>query len=619
MDKSEDDDFAVDAEFPDPKETGGPPDDWRAPSFYDRVERDWWWNGRPDPCPVKPLGFCAGDYIFVTAAGERRSFRSQHLHSSGGLTDLFGGHLWWPLRHFRKWDHEKGSHVGGLRRQDCIAALIRRCGDEGVYDGAIAHRGVGTWRGPDGRPIVHTGDRIFADGQVHQPGAMIGDALYLVGALRQAPSYINVGRNGYEWAPCGADVGHTVVAHIDEWHWLDVEARDLFVGGLWCDMLGPALRWKPHKFVRAPAGSGKTSLLKYVRALLGGSAHPIERTYSKAQLEERYSHTACALLLDESESDTEAERLRKVFDLVLLLSDEGAVGGRFKRDIDLHGIFTMVATLTEEWRSTIRSRVAALELRPFRDRLDHPPAPPETIIAMTAKAAELSAGLRARAIARWDLFHENLGLIRRRILELGGDPRDADQVGHLLAGWACMTGDAPIDADELRRLDRFSGYIRSLVDAEDGTDDPMDLWNVMLGLPVQSWRGGDQMILGQLIARGRRAENTDIRRTLLGYGLRFHRVGDERYDQAWVAVANKHPGLDRLLAEYPQYRGPKRAQILSGLRRVVDGVGVVEAKPSDGPMRFAGPQSRAILIPPELLPSLEQEREATGEGSAAVE
>jgi hypothetical protein len=30
--------------------------------------------------------------------------------------------------------------------------------------------------------------------------------------------------------------------------------------------------------------------------------------------------------------------MKAVLDLLLLLSDEGAVGGRFKRDIDLHGI-----------------------------------------------------------------------------------------------------------------------------------------------------------------------------------------------------------------------------------------------------------------------------------------
>jgi hypothetical protein len=59
-----------------------------------------------------------------------------------------------------------------------------------------------------------------------------------------------------------------------------------------------------------------------------------------------------------------------------------------------------------------------------------------------------------------------------------------------------------------------------------------------------------------------------------------------------------------------QYRA-KRSQILVGLRRQVDGQ-IVEAKPSLGAVRFAGPQSRALLLPPAVLPSLADEEIATG-------
>jgi hypothetical protein len=606
------DDFAVDSDFPAPDPGGGPPDDWARPSFYDRERGDWYWQRRPDPCPVTPLGFRAGEYIFVTAAGEHRGFRSNQLHNRGGLADLFAGRLAWPLRHFRKWDHEKGQHTGGLQEKQCVAMLIRLCDDAGYYDGSQPHRGVGTWRGADGAPIVHAGDRVFAQGRIHGPGTVIDDALYVIGSTRQAPAYENAGRDGYAWRPADLGLCHLVGAHLDEWHWQDAEARELFLGGLWCDMLGDAPLWKPHKFVRAPAGSGKSTLLKYVRALLGGAAHPIQRTYSKARLEEHFAHTSCALLLDEVESDTEAERLRKIFELVLLLSDDGATGGRFNREIDLHGLITMVATVKDDWKATIKSRVVCLELRSLLDRPDHPPAPAETLVAMTARAAEISPALRARAIERWPLFLENLALARARILDLGGTPRDADQLGHLIAGWACMTADTPMSADDVAALDRFAPYIVSVVDAQDGADDAGDFVNVLFGLPAQSWRGGDQLTLGQLIARARLPDNHDARRTLLGYGLRFHRVQGEGFDRAWLAIANKHPGLDRLLGDYPQYKGGRRGQILAGLVRHLDGQ-TLKAQPSDGALRFAGVQSRAYLLPPELLPSLADERQATGE------
>lgn len=612
----DDDDFAVDSDLSEPREGGGPPDDWTRPSYYDRKLREWYWLGKADACPVTPLGFRGGEYIFVTAAREIRGFRSSQLHGRGGITDLFAGKMWWPLKHFRKWDAEAQKSVGKLQEKTCVARFIDLCTVAGLYDGSQPHRSVGTWRGPEGRPIVHSGDRIFDAGKIHGPGAVIDGALYVIGSNRQAPDYLNEGGPGlgsFSWAPAPLSVCQTVAAHLDEWNWQDLEARDLFMGGLLCDMLGDAPLWKPHKFVRAPAGSGKSTLLKYVRALLGGSAHPIQRTYSKARLEEHFAHTACALLLDEAESDTDVERLRKITDLVLLLSDDGATGGRFQREIDLHGLITMVATVRDDWRSTIKSRVVCLELRSLLERKDKPPLPSEGVTALIEKAHQISPALRARAIAVYPtLFVENLKLIRARILELGGTPRDGDQLGHVIAGWACMTSDQVLSADELRALDRFLPYIVSLADAEDGADDAGDFTNVLFGLPAQSWRGGDQLTIGQLVARGRKSENHDVRRTLLGYGLRFDRVQGENFEQAWLAIANRHPGLDRLFGEYAQYKGSRRAQILAGLSRKV-GEQVYQAKPSDKPLRFAGVQSRAYLLPPELLPSLDEEKLATGE------
>jgi hypothetical protein len=619
--------FAAESERPDPVEgvstREGPPDDWSSPSWYDYRRAEWWFRfvegagheWRRDPPPARPIGHVDGSYIFVTAAGELRRFTASALHNKGGLADLFGGDLRWPRRHYPGRDRE-GNPTDRPSIPHCMESLIGACVAAGYYDGAIPHRSVGTWRGVDGLPVVHAGDAVFAGGEILDPGSQVGEALYVVGGARQAPAHRLKGAGGFEWLPADVSAGHAIAALLDEWHWQDDEARDLFLGGLFCDLLGDAPTWKPHRFVRAPAGSGKSTLLKLQRAILGGSAHPVQRTYSKAYLEQHFAHTACALLLDESESDTEAERVRKLWDLVLLLSDDGASGGRGTsggqaRQIDLRGSVTMVATLTEAWKTTIRSRVAFLELRPLAQRADRPPSPPSAVAKQLERAAALSPGLRARAIVRFGLFQQNLAIARTRILELGGAPRDADQIGHLVAGWATMTSDQPLDAADVAELERFRPYILTVVDEEDGADDASELLNVLWGLPAPAWRGGDQLTIGQLVARARFDDAIEARRSLLAMGFRFHKLPAETWSQAWLAIANKHPALDRLLVDYPQFRGPKRSQILVGLRRVVDGQ-VVEAKASDAPMRFAGPQSRALLLPPAVLPSLADEEIATG-------
>ncbi len=482
-DKEEENDFAIDSEFPqrdDDKE--GPPDDWDLPYWFDFARLEFWycWRAkdgdvgtwRRDPPPARPRGHAAGEYHFITAAGEVRAFTSSALHGRGGLADLFGGDVRWATRHFPAKD-KSGAATGRPNAQLCMERLIYVCRQTAYIDGSLQVRSVGTWRGPDGRPIVHAGDRIFHAGEICPPGVEIGEALFVIGGRREPPLHEVTGRTGFEWAPGdAAALGRTVAAHLDEWTWEAEEDRDLFQGSLHCNMLCQALTWLPHVFVLAPYGSGKSSLLRYARTVVGGAGHPVQKTYSKAYLEQHFSSTGMALFLDEMESDSEAARIKQLFGLIRLLSDDGAEGGRGSssgksRKLDVHGTVTMAATTSEEWRPQDRSRITLLTVRPFATRIDHPPAPPEILSAHLQRAADMSAALRARALACWDLFQENLKVARAAIQRMGGQPRDADQLGHLIAGWRTMTSDDPLEDDD---LGRFKPFIVSLAEQEDGDD-----------------------------------------------------------------------------------------------------------------------------------------------------
>jgi hypothetical protein len=264
----DDDDFAAESSDPTAKREG-PPDDWQKQSWFDFKAGEWWYRfpvrggegvWRRDPPPVVPLGFVKGEYIFVTKARELRHFTSGQLHGRGGFADLFAGDKRWPVRHYPATDRE-GNPTGRPNVPELMEALIRQCTDYcRYYDGAIPHRSIGTWRGPEGRPLVHAGDRIFHRGEIHPPGDAIGDARYVLGADRQAPAYVNVGRDQYEWQPSGLDGCARLLGHLEEWHWSDQEALELFAGWLWCAMLGDAPRWKPHAFIRADRRLGQDDL-----------------------------------------------------------------------------------------------------------------------------------------------------------------------------------------------------------------------------------------------------------------------------------------------------------------------------------------------------------------------
>lgn len=618
------DDFAVESDYDATRadDERGPPDDWERDSWRDFRRGEWWYRFRSDrphrldPPPVLTLGHKGGEYWFVTAARELRAFTAGQLHGRGGLADLFAGDVRWAVRHYQSYDRE-GEPTGRPNAAPLMEALIAACVRAGYYDGSIPFRSVGTWAGPDRQPVVHVGGRIFHSGRIYKPGEQIGDARYVLGPDRAAPALQLDDRGSYEWLPAPVAARATVMAHLDEWHWESPEARELYAGGLWCDMLGDANRWKVHRFLRARASSGKTRLLEYQRALLGGAAHPIQRTYSKARLEEQFAHTAAALLLEEAESDPghEAQRMLQIYKLILLLSDEGATGGRFKRDIDLHGPVTMAATLTDDWGATIRSRVVLLELRSLRLRANHTLMSSEGLDAMIAAARELSAGLRAAAINGFDLFNDNLELARAQVIALGGTPRDGDTLGHLIAGWATMMLGRRMTEDEVGALERFKPWIVTLQDVEDGADDATHLLNTLLGLPAKNWRGGDQLTIGQLVARAREPDNDDFRRALLPYGMRLEKLPTEGWPDAWLAIANNHSGLDKLLEDYPHYQGKKRTQILSELTLN----GELVAKPTDRPLRFAGPQSRGLLIDSRLLPTVKDDQQPNDRASPEIE
>jgi hypothetical protein len=605
-----DDDFSGPSVDPRP-EPGHPPADWKGDSWLDYATFTWWLRDgstwRKDPPPIELLGMANGVYWFVSRGGEVRDFTVGQLFGRGGLVDLFTGDLRWPTRHYPARDRD-GNLTGRPNAAICMEALVAACDHAGYYGGSRPFRSVGTWPGQDGRPIVHTGDRVLdSGGMIHPPGSELDGARYVKGDKLEAPAHESDGRFGTFRLKPDRQAWRTFAAHLDEWNFSTPEGRELYLGKVFVDNYGAAAQKKPHVFVRASHGSGKSTLLRWTGAAEGGAAHPVQRTYSKAYLEQRFSHTACALLLDESESDTEAQRIKKIQELSLSLYDDGVSGGRGSaggqaRQIDLHGGLIMVATLVDDLRGTVRSRFAMLELNALGDRPGHDMVTPERMQAMIAEAETLSAAARAYALEQWPRFNLNLKQIRAKILELGGTPRDADTLGTLLAGWATAVFDQEIDDDELGRLERFKPFIVSVAEADQGEDDPGDLFNTLLGLPMQMYRDGDQLSVGMVIARAREDSGPEFRRALLLVGLRLMRQGNETWEQAWLAVATKHAGLDRLFSDYPQYRGIRRSQILADLVR-----GPHQVKHAGAPIRFAGPQSQAWLVPPELLPSIDQE------------
>lgn len=603
-------------------ERQGPPENWEGDSWFDFAKREWWFkfqggDWRRDPPPVQPMGHVGGEYEFVTAAGEVRRWTSSQLHGRGGMADLFGGDVRWPQRHYPGIDN-KGNATGRPNVTALMERLIWVCRQTAYLDGTRQQRSVGTWRGPDGSPLVHSGNCLFYDGEVLAPGTLIGDSLYTIGGARKEPAHtiIRATRGGssiFEWKPAEWLDGLWVINALNSWHWDREEALQLYAGGMFLNTLGDAPVWKNHMFVQAPPESGKSTLLRFTSALLGGSAGPLLKTYSKAYIEARYSGMGLTVLLDESESDLEADRIKHLFELLRMLNDDGAMGGRGStsgktREFNVHGPVIMAATMRERWRPQDRRRVMLLRLRPFKER-DAAPSTKADVDRLIKEAAERSAALRARALDRWPLYLRNFAAAHAAVMELGGTSGDGDQLGGLIAGWWTLVHDNEADADRIADVKRFTDYIRTLAEVESGDDDASDCFNYLLGAEIKnSWGSGRLMTVGQAIARAREPDHVEAsgaREALGAKGLRLIPEKGQPWSKAWLAIANKHNGLDDIYSKMPEWAGEKWNEVMFGL------TGSQTRHPFDTtnpPIRFAGPQRRALFVPPAWLPLLEDER-----------
>jgi hypothetical protein len=441
---------------------------------------------------VRPIGHRDGEYVFITEAGEMRRWSSSQLHGRGGMADLFGGDLRWATRHYPG-RNPKGEPTGRPNVTALMERLIWVCQRTAYLDAALQVRGVGTWRGPDGTPIVHAGDRIFYGNEILPPGSLIGDAVYAIGGARPAPAHVVIRHRGrqpsiFEWQPISSVDGLWVMNALDGWNWESEEVRQLYAGALFLNALGDAPLWKNHVFVQAPPEAGKSTLLRYSAALLGGSAGPLLKTYSKAYI-------------------------------------ESSCGGK--------------------------------------------------------------------ALA---------------VMDLGGTSGDGDQLGGLIAGWWTLVYEDEPDEDRIADVKRFMGYIRTLAEFEGGDGDAMDCFNHLLGAEVRNVRTNEPLYtVGQTIARARSAEveAASARKMLTAMGLRLVAETPEGpWDNAYLAIANKHNALDEIFAKKTEWANEKWNQAMKELPGAQSKHPFIDNNPA---VRFGGPQVRALFVPPSLLPNSSDE------------
>ena len=119
--------------------------------------------------------------------------------------------------------------------------------------------GRGAVRLPDGKVAYHLGDRVLIDGaEVDLNGN--SDRVWLAGPALDLGS------------PARVDKAKDIARAVLLYRWATQDDGRRFLGWIVAAMVGGALEWRPHLWLTAPAGTGKTWLFDNVLLKLMGSA-----------------------------------------------------------------------------------------------------------------------------------------------------------------------------------------------------------------------------------------------------------------------------------------------------------------------------------------------------------
>ena len=303
-------------------------------------------------------------------------------------------------------------------------------------------RGRGAWWDA-GRSVLHLGDRLLIDGTQHPiTKAPSSRFHYQRLASIDLPEHLQ---------PLNDELGMELIDIASRFHW-EVPASGLLLAG-WI-ALAPicgALQWRPHIWLTASAGSGKSAILdRLIGPLIESLALFPEGNTTEAFIRQQLRSDAVPVVFDEAESNEKADRQRiqNILSLARVSSSSGrGVIGKGGADgtaqsFTIRSMFLLCSISTALKQGADQSRFAQLTLRnpsfmPKPERLAHWTALDADITRVCT--VELGQRMMLRMVQQIPIIRDSVAVFRRAAAERFDSQRQGDQYGTLLAGaWSLM-------------------------------------------------------------------------------------------------------------------------------------------------------------------------------------
>jgi len=350
------------------------------------------------------------------------------------------------------------SHPGGRGGPNWTAAaseLFDTQARVGVYC-PDRIRGRGAWW-DRGRSVLHLGDRLIVDGEERKVSSRLADSTYLYQRLSSLEGPADA-------EPLTDDEASILGLIADQFRW-EVPASGLLLQG-WVTLapICGALDWRPHVWLTAGAGSGKSAILdRYVTPLLADMGLIVAGNATEPGIRQALRSDALPVVFDEAEGNErrDQERMQSILGLARVASSEskahilkGSPEGETQR-FTIRSMFLMSSIATSLKQGADRSRFAQLTLRnpaeiPKAERMAHWEALDRDLDRYINE--DIGRRIQARTVSLIPTIRANVRTFTRVAAARFDSQRLGDQYGTLLAGAWSLRSSSLVTEDEARLL-----------------------------------------------------------------------------------------------------------------------------------------------------------------------
>lgn len=483
------------------------------------------------------------------------------------------------------WEFAFPKEKGGCDWDMAMNTLLRWCERQGIYD-TRNERGRGAWY-DNGLPVLHLGSHLVVSGDRKSIHEHRSDYIYTKQARME---------NLFDAKPSTDEEGKVVADIFSQVNWSKNEHGLLALGWTVLAPICGALKWRPHLWITAQRGAGKSWVQSYVMKPIIGEETLIycQGGTTEAGIRQALKHDARPVLFDEAESEdvAAARRMQSVLELARQASsDTGAeiVKGTANGD----GMTFNVRSMFMLGSINVGLKQAADESRFSVVSLNQPEKSPEEVqrfhefekAVLGTLTYEFCASLRARTYHLIPTIRANASLFAQAVAESLGSQRMGDQIGTLLAGAFSVSSEEQFTLEECRAIVKRMDFSEAKESEE--YSDEMNCINHILQQQVRvefEMQSSTMRSIGELVDIVANNERMGAVGVADAEGV-LHRHGLKVEDDC-LLIANTHKELKRALNDTPWASGHKRLLLR------IDG-----AISSDSPSRFAGSISRYVKIP----------------------